>query len=231
MATMILAHPRSKSSLLADCFNDYIGEIFNIRSIDKNTLIFDHTLNGDHRLASEIWRDAWAQKYFQNLEKKLTLDKDVCFKVFFDHIAHFPQGLELIRKINPTVIAISRQNKLHAIKSLLIAEMRGFAKHYEKAFDPFTVTFYDFCMRYQQCVVEPKLLNQLFKPDWTTTYETFEPANFPYAQRLPELIYQNSAEVFSFILNEQVVEQWFELFSSPKPNDLKAFARDYIWQR
>lgn len=214
MPFMILAHPRSKSNLLSHCFKNNMGGIFNIKCIDKETYEIIPPQKIDMRNAVEVWKEPWAKEYLKYLEKKMTEVENIAFKVFFEHVASFPEGLDLIKRINPKVIHIYRKDSLKAIKSLLIAGRRGYTKAQERPYQAFTVDYNEFLSCYHQCVTNPEMGRSTFKIEWSSTYEDFDPNAFPYAEKIPCIQPQNSEEVFSSIINEDQINDWFHLQQS-----------------
>ena len=209
---MILAQPRSKSTLMAECFSNNHGEIFSIVQFYKES-----SLNGHQKNAStlrEIWQTDLGKDYLKHLEKKLTETENITFKVFMHHVIDVPEVLNLIKKINPRIFYIYRKNGIHAVKSLLIAEKRGFVKDEHRNFMPFTVDFKSFYDSYSTCIIKTKMAHVYFKMDWTTTYEDFNPHTFPYAEKVPLLEAQKSEEFFTSILNETQVDDWFNTLQS-----------------
>lgn len=210
MSVMILAHPRSKSTLMADCFNLYYGEIFNINIINKKTFKIDADATIDQTPTYILWKQEWAQEYLKYVETLFLKSSDFAFKVFYEHIFYSEQAQDLIARINPTIISIHRTNELAAIKSNLIARKRGFTKLNEVKISKFTVEPKQFFESYLICVVFPKLAQQIYKPIWSTTYENFDINNFPYLQKTPVILSQNSEDIFNYIINEEDVNTWYQ---------------------
>lgn len=218
---MILAHPRSRSTLMADCFNHYIGEIFNLGIINKSSFELESSVVNYDINYAEAWNEPWAQEYIRIIEKRLSSTPDLVFKVFLEQICTCPQILELIKRLNPTTISIERADKLSAIKSVLLAERRGFSKAMQFETEPFTVSLIEFLNRYRQLVLYPRLWPIYFNVEWSTTYEAFKSDQFPYAQKKPEMQNQHSAESFNLIQNEKQIDEWFHLSKEPHAhNDL-----------
>ncbi len=210
MLTLIIGHERSKSNLMTDCFETNLSEIFNLSIIDKNTFKRYQVLPSELKLNSELWRQSWSQEYLKYVEKLLLTKKYAVFKVFLDHIIHSQEAIKLIKRMHPRVFSIHRENQLDAIKSMLLAKKRGFHSTEQIAYEPFSVAEDEFFSAYQSCVLDYQILKKLFPPDWSTTYETFDPSMFHCGEKLPNTQAQNSKEAFEHILNLREVDQWYQ---------------------
>lgn len=210
MPTMIIGHERSKSNLMTDCFETNLSEIFNLSIIDKKTFLRYQVLPSELELNSELWRQNWSQEYLKYVEDLLLTEKDAVFKVFLDHIIHSQEAIKLIERIHPRVFGIFRENQLDAIKSMLLAKIRGFHLTEQKVYEPFVVREDEFILAYQSCVQDYQMLKKIFPPDWSTTYETFDPLMFYYGEKIPETRAQRSKEAFEHILNLREVDQWYQ---------------------
>lgn len=207
---MILAHPRSKSNLMADCFKNYYGEIFNITILNKDTFEIQQSTRPDPTPISILWKQEWVHNYLEYLKEKLTADPNAVFKVFYHQIMFSPEARDLIQTLRPKIFYIYRKNELAAIKSYLLALKRGFSMNESTILtESFTVSPLQFLESYHYCVVLPKLARNLYKIDWSSTYEEFSYDNFPYAEQVPKIKPQNSSKEFSFIENEAEIDKWF----------------------
>lgn len=214
MVTMILAHPRSKSTLMADCFlpENYLGEIFNLNVIDKKQFVIKQPLEMDPTPLSVLWKQEWAEQYLKYLEWSLKQNPKAVFKVFFEHIIDKPEAIELIKSLSPRVLFIMREDSLAAVKSFIIATKQGFSFNEQISRDgKIYVSPALFAEAYRRCVLLPKLAREIFKPDWETTYESFDPQGFSYSERTPVLKKQDSSVRFSQLSNEEEVDRWFQL--------------------
>lgn len=209
MALMILAHPRSKSTLLAECFQGFMGEIFNITIVDKKTFKMIDNPVPDSTPSNILWQQDWTSQYLKHLEEVLTGNDKAVFKVFYEHIIFSEAAQQLIQRLHPRIISIHRLNELKAIKSHLLAGKRGFSVREQKSIAPFAVTPAQFFYSYRVCVALPKLARSIFDIQWSTTYEDFDPAQLTGRDRTPAVTPQNSEEVFHYIINEAEVDGWY----------------------
>lgn len=210
MPTMIIGHERSKSTLMSECFEINWSEIFNLSLIDKKTFQRYEVLPSELEPNSELWRQSWSQDYLKYLEDILQSEKYGVFKVFLDHIIHSSEAIKLIERINPRIFGIHRENKLDAIKSMLLAKKRGFHLAEHKEYEPFIVYKDEFISAYQSCVSNYQTLKKIFSPNWSITYETFDPLMFYYGEKIPSTQPQHSMEAFEHILNLYEVDQWYQ---------------------
>lgn len=210
MLTMIIGHERSKSNLLTDCFKINHSEIFNLSIIDKETFKTYETLPDKPEENNVLWRQDWSKRYLEYVESVLIQEKTAVFKVFLDHVIHSQCAIKLIKRLRPRVFSIHRENELDAIKSLILAKRCGFIYNEKSLCEPFSVTEHEFFIVYQYIVANFKMLKLIFPPDWSTTYEKFNPQTFCHGEKISNMREQNSKERFDLILNQEEMLGWYK---------------------
>ncbi len=208
MPTMILAHPRSRSTQVLNCFKNNLGEIFNLHIVNPESYELGSYLDPDPLFV--ISKKPWVKNYINYIFDKIEAESECAFKVFYEHIIFNNEIQNRLQTLSLTTIYIKRVDELAAIKSLLVAVKRGFTKETEQKTTPFYTSPAAFYYAYTQCVIMPNLAKSIFKIDYETTYETFDTNNFPYLQIQPQTMRQDSVNTFQLLENELEIERWYK---------------------
>lgn len=220
---MILTHARSRGSWLQGLYQNPLGEIFNLHGIDKETFEFTNTPNME--LPSQLQRSEFAKNYIKHLRQNVDFS-DVCFKLFWTDVMHWPEARDFIIELNPKMVVIHRENRLNTLKSNLLAKRKGFMKNLEvENIDPFEVDFNEFqfnCIQLNtHFYIGYSYFKKYFDVKHVFTYETILDSDFEtllkseVIELLPhdyQIVNQNSEEKFSLIRNEKEVDGWFKAF-------------------
>jgi hypothetical protein len=158
------------------------------------------------QIAKDLYINYLRQKY---------KDIDMTFKVHFCQIENWPAAQALIEEWNPSIIAIQREDKFAAIKSLAIATRRGYFFKSEKPIKPFIVDQNEFDRWYHIICECWELGIKKYNPAITIIGEKAKDAIIELKVDREfaggdEVKPQNSQQVAKdLILNLEEIEKWF----------------------
>ena len=220
MSLMIISYTKLNYEFMANNFNKYLGDIFNLATVDLNKFNFIKNISDQHKHPQQsLWRESWSPLYLQELEKKIMENQNCTFLADLSEMIYNPDLFKFVEKINPTIINVSPSNELYSLKKVILKMNNHKCKISDEEISPFIATFDQFNSAYQSCVNFPKLAKKLFsiKHCFTFSEESatsslkhcFTFSDESDAVSFNETEFKVYLKKFDIMLNEEQVTDWY----------------------